>query len=130
MKCVKCSGELEKVTVGGVEVDQCPKCSGIWFDFGELQKILGQPDLDRLKGSAPGAAASAAQDAVRGHCPRCGGAGNMVPVTDLHHQGVHIDTCLVCYGQWLDGGELEVLRKKGLFKSAAGFFRKLLKRKK
>jgi len=126
MNCVKCSGELQKVSVGGVEVDQCPKCSGIWFDMGELQKVLDQEDLARLRE----ASGRGGQDQKRAGCPRCGGAGNMVPVTDLHHHGVHIDTCLVCYGQWLDGGELETLRKKGLFKSAARFFKKLLKPRK
>ena len=126
MNCVKCSGELQKTNVGGVEVNQCPKCFGIWFDFGELQTVLGQQDADRLK-AIHSASGRGGQDQKKVPCPRCGGDGNMVKLAAPGHQGVHIDTCLVCYGHWLDGGELEALRKKGLFKSVAGFFKKMTK---
>lgn len=38
----------------------------------------------------------------------------MVQVTSLKNPEVHIDTCSVCYGQWLDGGELEGFTDQGL----------------
>lgn len=123
MKCVKCDGSLRKVTVGEVEVDQCDKCSGIWFDFGELQQVLAQGDVEKLKDAVDN---SAQEDTVRAACPVCGGDGKMVACASLQKRGVHIDTCKVCYGQWLDGGELEKLKKKGLMQSVAGFFKKLV----
>jgi Zn-finger nucleic acid-binding protein len=128
MNCVKCSGELQKVTVGGLEVDQCPKCFGIWFDFGELEAVLGQEDAGKLK-ALHAASGPGGQDQKRGSCPRCGSNARMTPLAVPGRKDVHIDTCLVCYGQWLDGGELEALRKKGLFESAAGFFKKLVRKK-
>jgi Zn-finger nucleic acid-binding protein len=43
-KCPKCSdNELISFIFGGdsnIELDRCPKCEGIWFDEGELNKII------------------------------------------------------------------------------------------
>ena len=49
MECVKCDGQLERVTVEEIEVYQCVTCSGIWFDFGELEKILDTGSISTLK---------------------------------------------------------------------------------
>ncbi len=125
MKCVKCDGDLKKVVLGEVEVDQCEKCSGIWFDLGELRQIMDAEDIDVLKNKVDN---NKGDDELAAKCPRCGGEGNMVRVTDLTHSDVHIDVCSVCYGQWLDGGELERLRSKGLFDSASSFFKRLFGR--
>ncbi len=119
MDCVKCEGQLEKLRVGRIEVDQCPQCSGIWFDFGELEEALQAADVDRLKNRVDN---NAGHDALEAPCPVCGGRGKMVPVKDMKH-GLHIDTCTVCYGHWLDGGELEALREKGLLESMIDLFR-------
>jgi Zn-finger nucleic acid-binding protein len=34
--CVKCTSILDKSMVGDVEVDLCPKCGGLWLDYGEV----------------------------------------------------------------------------------------------
>jgi Zn-finger nucleic acid-binding protein len=122
MNCVKCDGELKKVVMGDVEVDGCAKCSGIWFDFGELEQILAQNDIEELKNAVDN---NEGDDTQRGTCPRCGGEGNMIRCTSLKDKGIHIDTCAVCYGQWLDGGELERLKSEGVFRSVASFFKGL-----
>lgn len=121
MKCVKCDGTLQRVELEDVEVDQCDACSGIWFDSGELQRILGKASTDRLKSAAK---ASKTEDAKRGRCPRCRGEGKLVQVASLKSD-LHIDTCSVCGGQWLDGGELELLRGDGPLRSIGDFFRKI-----
>lgn len=52
MNCPLCVDEVLDVTHhGGIEIDVCPRCRGIWLDRGEL---------DRLMGSAEPAARSAA----------------------------------------------------------------------
>ncbi len=38
---------------GGVEIDYCPKCRGVWLDRGELDKII-----ERSFGEAPAAQAA------------------------------------------------------------------------
>jgi len=128
MKCVKCDGVLARMTLDGVEVDECQKCHGIWFDFGELKEILEKEEARRLQAklkAKPKGKADPALDAKKGPCPRCGGKGNLISVKDVDH-GIHIDTCKICYGQWLDGGELEILREKGIFDTVAGFFRRVI----
>lgn len=122
MDCVKCEGKLHQVVVDGVIVDQCASCSGIWFDSGELARVLGMKSVEALK-SLP--VSSKGDDQKRGRCPRCRGEGMLVQVASLE-SNIHIDTCAVCGGQWLDGGELAILRNEGGFRPVLGLLRRLI----
>ncbi|MEO7331448.1 MAG: zf-TFIIB domain-containing protein [Minicystis sp.] len=122
MKCVKCSGVLQKVEIGGLAVDQCDQCAGIWFDARELDRVLHQKSIDALRRKA---APSREDDERRGRCPRCKGGGEMIRVASTLGP-IHIDTCPICGGQWLDGGELEVLRREGFTGSLQRFFNWIL----
>lgn len=121
MKCVKCDGTLRRVGLDDVEVDRCDTCSGIWFDSGELQRILGRATIAELRTKAK---STKAADSKRGACPRCRGEGKLVQIASLTSE-IHIDTCAVCGGQWLDAGELEILRGDGPLKSVGSFLRRL-----
>ncbi len=120
MQCIKCNGKLQKIMLGNVEVDKCNSCSGIWFDIGELNKILASGSIDALRNQIDN---NQGHDAKKSRCPRCGGTGNMVQVTSLMNDEVHIDTCSVCYGQWLDGGELEELTEQRLIAKIKNLFK-------
>lgn len=39
MKCPKCGTQLEEITFGGVSVDKCFNCEGMWLDDGELERL-------------------------------------------------------------------------------------------
>ena len=39
MKCPKCGMQLEEITFGGVQVDKCFHCEGLWLDKGEVEAI-------------------------------------------------------------------------------------------
>jgi hypothetical protein len=39
MKCPKCGAQLEEIAFGGVRIDKCFGCEGIWLDKGELEMI-------------------------------------------------------------------------------------------
>jgi Zn-finger nucleic acid-binding protein len=106
MQCVKCSGALVAKEVGAVEIDQCELCSGIWCDLGELRSVLDASFVEELRNHTDN---NAGHDGLRAKCPRCGGDGSMVPVLAPGSTEMHIDTCAVCFGVWLDGGELEEL---------------------
>lgn len=109
MKCVKCEGQLIPVTVDGVEVDKCNVCSGVWFDLGELKSILKGKDNTPLRNVIQN---NEGHDEIEASCPRCGGQTKMVRVVDPKDSSFHVDTCSICHGNWLDGGELEILQKK------------------
>jgi uncharacterized protein len=40
MHCPKCGQQLAAEICGGVEIDVCPSCKGVWLDQGELGSIV------------------------------------------------------------------------------------------
>jgi len=50
MKCPNDGAVLTMSERGGVEIDYCPECRGVWLDRGELDKIL-----DRAAAESPAA---------------------------------------------------------------------------
>lgn len=112
MKCIKCnSGTLETIIIDNIEVDECNNCSGIWFDAGELEKILSKEDVSKLKNKIDN---NTGHDELRAFCPKCGDVSKLIRINSLSNADIRIDTCLLCYGQWLDGGELEKLSKSDI----------------
>ncbi len=70
MKCPVDNETLVMADRGGVEIDYCPKCRGVWLDRGELDKII-----ERSLTAAPAAAApvpprpAPPQPAPQGYAP-------------------------------------------------------------
>jgi len=46
MRCTMCREEMNPLTVGNVQIDECPHCRGIWFDKGELEEAKNEVDPD------------------------------------------------------------------------------------
>lgn len=107
MKCPKCGMDMTKRRIEGMEIDNCPKCGGIWCDLGEYDPLLGAKSLEGLKKGSP----DKYHDSLKMTCPQCK-PGSMVKL-DTGVKGVHIDKCTTCCGVWLDGGELEKMREAG-----------------
>lgn len=42
LTCPNDNTPMQVVQRGGVELDICPTCRGVWLDRGELEKLLGQ----------------------------------------------------------------------------------------
>ena len=42
LRCAYCGEPMEKIRVAGLEdiIDRCPKRHGLWFDKGELRRVL------------------------------------------------------------------------------------------
>jgi Zn-finger nucleic acid-binding protein len=62
MRCPVDNETLVMADRGGVEIDYCPKCRGVWLDRGELDKII-----DRSLGSPAPSAAPLAPPAPTQH---------------------------------------------------------------
>ena len=59
MNCPNDSATLVMSERGGVEIDYCPECRGIWLDRGELDKIIDRAEAE-FRASSPSAAAPVA----------------------------------------------------------------------
>lgn len=105
MKCAKCGHDMETIIHSGVELDMCPKCSGLWFDEGEYEKMLKVSDIEKLKNTSGD---RSADDLKKAPCPRCHTDSFMVQVLSVN-PSIHMDKCSKCNGIWLDGGEFEKL---------------------
>ena len=103
LTCVKCTSVLDKATVGGIEVDLCPACGGLWLDQGEIEKIgqTARNEIDGLRRALTGGEQAGLSDAIT-ECPRCSGA-----LAEVRLGRVLIDYCRVCKGVFLDKGELD-----------------------
>ncbi|MBW4699743.1 MAG: zf-TFIIB domain-containing protein [Aphanocapsa lilacina HA4352-LM1] len=118
MQCPRCTDyELKTVKSDDIEVDQCPNCLGIWFDVSEMTALVEKQNLDGIKLSGkPGGM----RTIVPLNCPRDGTLMDMV--NDVKAADIQMDVCPTCGGRWLDGGELDRLREKGLLANLKNFF--------
>ena len=113
MKCPQDGSELQAVDVGGVELDKCHQCDGLWLDYGELKTIrnmdLGEIEeqLEQKYGNPEVQPAKA--DAYM-RCPRCGEEGRLTRHHVSYMKPVEVDRFQQCHGIWLDDTELDALR--------------------
>ena len=110
MQCPRCSDvALSEENFADLQIDRCPSCHGMWLDALELEKLIEadpRPLLaeDRTFHSDP------REEGARIDCPRCKGA-RLIKLNSRHRPGTIIDSCTVCFGTWLDAGELARLAK-------------------
>lgn len=98
MKCPNCNANLEIKEYKGIEVNQCPKCEGIWFDFKELDDLEDTVlSDDELKGTLVWDKKPSERK-----CPKCG--KNMIGF-NYRLNGLFLDYCEDMHGYWLDKGE-------------------------
>ena len=95
-------GILVKTFGPDVLIDICPKCKGIWLDYGEMGKLLKDRKLTDYLTKNIGTKSES--ELV---CPRCGGLMDLEFADDIE-----VDVCLNCNGVWLDEGELDDLKAK------------------
>lgn len=80
MRCPVDNETLVMADRGGVEIDYCPKCRGVWLDRGELDKII-----ERSLGGVAAAPSPTPQAATQHH------AGPGTPVYQPEPRSQHHD---------------------------------------
>jgi Zn-finger nucleic acid-binding protein len=109
--CPKDGSTLLTMSVEDTEIDRCPTCGGIWFDLGELRRLLGGDGLEKedllKKDKAQAHVDVHTRTAPR--CPRDGFA--MMTIRDSQQRHVAYELCMMCGGIFLDSGELRDLSK-------------------
>jgi len=112
MNCPKCQKtELRVVTESEVELDFCKDCGGIWFDNGELQKVIDnriELTFDKIRSEET----PMMMDYKTAMCPVCNEVLKKVP--DKKVGGIMLDQCPTCKGIWLDGGEFKRIKHQNI----------------
>jgi Zn-finger nucleic acid-binding protein len=86
-------------TAGGVTLDHCVRCKGLWFDANELTR-----HLTNLGSRSPERELETGLPTPLG-CPNC--EGERLIEGWLHN--VSVETCPLCHGIFLDLGEVHEL---------------------
>jgi len=122
MRCPRCDKPLREVKFDEIVVDRCDTCSGVWFDFAELERILNR-DAHAMAALVPEESLPPARDADMLCCPR--GGDTLIRIR-AEPEGILYYTCLTCYGRWLDGSELQRAAGRSLASKFESVFRMLL----
>jgi Zn-finger nucleic acid-binding protein len=117
-RCPVCSALLDEQLHGGVHVDVCPDCAGVWIDWmdGELREVSAH---------VPRAQPRDDQGAGDRACPVCAEA-----LRPDRHDGLKILRCGACAGAFVTRDSIEHLRNRASDeappKSADPFLTRLL----
>jgi Zn-dependent protease with chaperone function/Zn-finger nucleic acid-binding protein len=101
MKCPGCDQPslVETMAKGGLLVDVCKKCKGVWLDRGKVFLLSRKPkELERML--APDTDEPVLSDR---RCPRC---EVNLQETSFLRKDLLVDRCPECEGYWFDAGEL------------------------
>jgi uncharacterized protein len=112
MRCPVDKSDMIIVEHHKIELDFCLKCSGVWFDSGELNLMvealiaqgIGMSQTDLITPQA------ATVSEAKRKCPTCG--RKMEKVWLGKDPRVLIDSCPDGDGLWFDGGELRDVLKQ------------------
>jgi len=103
MLCPKCQQlSLKEQYVKGTDLvaECCVRCKGVWFDRGELRRVMVEADSEL---QIPHKAVR-----LQARCPRCD-----KPLYAFHYPQtrVTIEVCKRCTGIWLDANEISQIRE-------------------
>lgn len=102
--CPRCNNQgLSVSDYHGEEVDFCRACGGLWFEHGELNRMIAEvndgPTGERYRHNFGKFLGPGELD-----CPGC--LGGMDRFHLLEHYHAEIDICRSCDGSWIDQDEL------------------------
>lgn len=97
LNCPACARPMRPMTLHDAEVDECPRCGGIWFDAHELNAV----SHDHVEDSALENADFSEESRL---CPRDQNA-----LLETTIQDIPAATCPACHGFWLDGLSVDAL---------------------
>ena len=122
--CPRGCGTLRRLTLGGVELDECERCSGVWLTLEVFRKLCSEEERrsaflgEELQARHTPATPVATVRYVP--CPDCGKLMNRVNFGK--RSGVVLDACAQ-HGTWFDAEELrrvvEFVRDGGLDRARA-----------
>lgn len=118
MICPKCDGRMQTVMYGGIYIERCLECRGLWFDLLEhehMAAIEGSEAID-IGSDELGERFRDSEDI---DCPHCSCA--MVKMVDARQPHIWYESCPSCFGVFFDAGEFRDYKEK----TVTDFFRDL-----
>ena len=106
MNCPKCISPMVIVTFGGIEVDRCTDCQGLFFDELEKEQLRKMKGADAIDVGDP-KTGQEFNRVDRINCPRCGSL--MIRMVDLEQPHIWFEHCTICGGSFFDAGEFKDL---------------------
>jgi len=105
MECPKCNAAMAEHTLstlsGGVTVDRCSDCKGIWFDIGEAEQLKDKWMSDFIDDGD--ADVGREHNGIRDiNCPRC--SKKMIELSDPVQTHIQYEACSE-HGMYFDAGE-------------------------
>lgn len=106
MKCPICKIELKKKMIKEIEIDECEKCKGMWFEDDELRKAkdAANGDLNWMDFEIWKHEDQFKTKSRNLPCPQC---NKVLVAINYADTNVEIDYCPTCKGTWLDKGEFK-----------------------
>lgn len=99
MKCPDCNIDLVATKRGGIDMEACPSCKGMWLSRQELSELEDEAfDLGEAK---KGSLMLAATDSAR-KCPQC---SQPMRTFDYREYDLELDFCGEGHGFWLEADE-------------------------
>jgi uncharacterized protein len=108
LRCPKDAGPMQRVSIGSMVIDRCASCGALWFDVGEIEKVLRMKRKVSMELDAGAVAPRQAEGATRREglkCPRDGESLKRRAFPEQSH--IMVDECTFCHGMLLDSGELK-----------------------
>ena len=106
-ECPRGCGTLHRLALGGVELDECARCSGVWLTIEVFRRLCAEEERRAVFLGAemqPRTTQAAATPTVRYvPCPEC--ARLMNRVNFGKRSGIIVDNCAQ-HGSWFDADEL------------------------
>jgi Zn-finger nucleic acid-binding protein len=129
-QCPKCKDELIPKNVGTIEIDECQKCKGVWYDKDELSqaKDASDSDLNWLDFEIWKHEDQFKSTPCALSCPVC-----QQPMVSIEYgkSKVIINYCQSCKGTWLDKEEykniIDALEQELLTKSFPDYIKETIK---
>jgi Zn-finger nucleic acid-binding protein len=112
-----------RIDAAGVPVNglRCEKCTGHWLEQDDLRRVEQSVDIRLVDWrQLPGVDTNTKLL----FCPRCADPRIIMDkVVSSRDKRVVMDVCGKCHGVWLNHGELEAIRQKGLLSALADVLR-------
>jgi Zn-finger nucleic acid-binding protein len=106
MNCPKCIAPMESVPFGGIDVERCTGCHGLFFDEFDKERLRRMKGADVLDTGDPKVGREFnVVDCI--HCPRC--TSGMIRMVDREQPHIWFEHCTVCGGSFFDAGEFKDL---------------------